>query len=188
MDKGHDRFIKGTQDKRNILFGSLAKVLIKAKVSANHLTFLSLLSGLTAIYYLFNSYWLFTLFALLHLLFDGLDGVVARIVGPTLNGKYFDLGTDTLISILSIIKVAQFLGDSYAYIVVILFTVAVIIHFLTKFNAPIIFIRTVSLIVLIIGSFPGFPLTTELFTLGYLVVGSLAVYSLARQLQYFTQN
>ena len=165
--------------------GSLAQNLIKLKISANLMTFISLVCGLLAIYFLFNNYLLFFLFALLHLLADSLDGVIARLTKSTVFGKYFDGLTDGLVTFLAIGKTASFLGDYYAFIVAFLFLVSLSIHFASKFKAPVILMRTVSLIVLLVATFPLFIYVTFLLTLGYLVVGILSLYAIGRQIMWF---
>src|SRR3989344_7802819 len=124
----------------------IAQPLVKAGLAANHLTFLSLLSGIATIYYLFSGYYLFALFALLHLFFDGLDGVVARITKPTLFGKYFDLISDSAVTFLILLKAGFYLQEFYAYIAAGLFLLALLIHLGSKLQAPMLFLRTASVI------------------------------------------
>lgn len=109
------------------------------------LTFFSLLSGLLAVYWLFSNYSLFVLFAVLHLIFDALDGVVARISKNDSSpfGKYFDQGSDSIVTILAVLKVGWYLQDLYAYIIAGLFFLTAVIYFLSRCQAPIIFMRTV---------------------------------------------
>lgn len=176
--------IENFRDYRSKKLNKVAKVLITAGIKANHLTALSLFSGLTATYFLFNHYFLFVLLVLLHLCFDGLDGVVARLTKTTTKGKYFDLLSDSTVTFLAILKVGIYLQDFYAYLAAGLFLVALLIHTLSKFQAPMIFMRTASLIVLIVATHPFFPLQNHLLTLGYLVAGGVSLFSLARQLQW----
>lgn len=163
---------------------SSARILRWAGISANMLTLCSLIAGLLAVYWLFSNHILFVLFALLHVLFDGLDGVVARISGASHFGKYFDQGSDSLVTILVLFKVGWYLQDTYAYIIAGLFFLAVAIYFLSRTQAPIIFMRTVALLILIVVAYPSFPFQQEILTIGYLAAGIVAVFSLARQLQW----
>ncbi len=188
MDKFSKRFIENSQIWRNEKLTSFAQKLIKFKISANLMTLFSLISGLLAIYFLFNNYVLFLLFALLHLLADSLDGVIARLTKPTTFGKYFDGLTDALVTFLAIAKVAYFLADYYALIVAFLFLLNISIYFASGLKAPMILMRSASLIVLMVASFPYFPYPAFLLTLGYLVVGILAVYTLGRQIVWFRSS
>ena len=157
----------------------VAQPLVKAGLAANHLTFLSLLSGITAIYYLFSSYYLFALFALLHLLCDGLDGVVARITKPTLFGKYADLLSDSAVTFLILLKAGFYLQEFYAYLAAGLFLLALVSHITTKLQTPMFFMRTASAIVLLVATNPLFPFTKILLTAGYLTAGGVSLFSLA---------
>lgn len=165
-----------------------AQFLLKFGINAQLLTTFSLISGLTAVYFLFNNYYLFVLFAGLHLLFDSLDGLVAREAGETIFGKYFDFVTDNVVSILILIKLGWYLNDYFVYLVAILFFIGLLVHFWSRLEAPMLFIRTVAIIVLIVATFPNFPYQLFLLTLGYLVAGSTTVFSLAKQLQWLMKK
>ena len=163
----------------------VAKPLVKAGIKANHITTLSLISGIMAIYFLFNNYYLFTLFALLHLLFDSFDGVLARLTKPTASGKYFDLISDSTFTFLAFIKAGWFLQEFYAYLAAGLFLLALIIHLSFKLQTPMLFLRTVFVIALVIITNPLFPFTKILLTAGYLAAGGSSLYSLSKELQWF---
>lgn len=169
---------------RSKKLGFLAQGLIKTGLTANHLTFLSLLSGLAAVYFLFDNYYLFALFALLHLVFDSLDGVVARATQITYFGKYVDMMADSTVTFLVLLKAAWFLRELYAYLAAGLFLLALIIHLVSRLQAPMIFMRTVTLAVILIATHPQFPYQILTLTLGYLSAGGVSLYSLARQLQW----
>lgn len=173
---------------RSKKLGFLARFLVKTSLTANHLTFLSLLSDILAVYFLFNNYYLFALFALLHLLFDALDGVVARITTVTHFGKYFDLISDSSVTFLVILTAARHLQELYAYLAAGLFLLALIFHLTSRLQAPMLFMRTVSLLLIMIATHPLFPFPTFLLTLGYLGAGGVSLYSLARQLQWRMQH
>src|SRR3989344_6707027 len=83
MDAFHTKFIANFQQYRSKHFDPLARSLRRAGISANMLTLCSLITGALAVSWLFLNHGLFVLFAVLHLLFDGLDGVVARISGAS---------------------------------------------------------------------------------------------------------
>jgi len=166
----------------------IAKAVAKTGLSADQVTFLSLLTGMTATYFLFNNYYLFTLFALLHLLLDGFDGVLARVTKPTIFGKYFDLLSDSTINVIVLLKVAWHLQDFYAYIAAGLFSLALMIHLLSKLQTSMIFMRTASIIVLIIATNSLFPFQKIILIMGYLVAGGVSLFSLARQLQWYMEK
>ena len=163
----------------------VAQPLVKAGLAANHLTFLSLLSGIAAIYYLFSNYYLFALFTLLHLLFDAFDGVIARLTKPTTYGKYVDLLSDSAVTFLILLKAGFYLQEFYAYLAAGLFLLALIIHVRSKLQAPMFFMRTASVIILIAATNPLFPFTKTVLTAGYLIAGGFSLFSLARQLQWY---
>ena len=169
---------------RSKKLGFLAQGLIKAGLNANHLTFLSLLSGLAAVYFLFNSYYLFALFVLLHLIFDSLDGVVARATKITYFGKYVDMMADSSVTFLVLLKAAWFLQELYAYLAAGLFLLTLVIHLVSRLQAPMVFIRTVTLAVVLIATHPQFPYQILTLTFEYLAAGGVSLYSLARQLQW----
>lgn len=173
-------------------FSKVGQALYSLGISANIMTFLSLILGLTAVYFLFSNYYLFAAFAILHLLADGIDGVIARVSRAdykySLRGKYFDSSADSLVTLLLLIKIGWHLQDYYAYIVAGLFLITVMIHYLSKFAAPVLFIRTVSLISLAIFTFPLIPYQKIPLTIIYLTAGTVSAYSLARQLQWFLKR
>lgn len=166
----------------------IGQALLKAGIKANHLTLLSLCSGIAAIFFLFDRYYLFVLFALLHFIFDGLDGVVARLTKPTIYGKYFDLISDSAVTFFILLKTSWHLQEFYAYLAAGLFFLSLIIHLSTKLKTPMIFLRTASVIVLVITTFPLFPFTKIFLTAGYLTAGGVSLFSLARQLQWYLGN
>ncbi len=180
--------VKKFRDYRSKKLEKLARSFAKFGVKANHLTLLSFLSGAAAIYFLFNNYYLFTLFTLLHLIFDGFDGVVARVTKSTISGKYFDLLSDNTVTFLALLKTGFYLQDFYAYIAATLFLLALIIHLKSKLQAPMIFIRTASVIVLIIATYPLFSFQKIILTAGYLIAGGVSLFSLSKQLQWYIQK
>ena len=173
---------------RSKKLGGIGKILLKIGITPHILTSFSLISGILAIYFLFNNYLLFFLFSLLHLLLDGLDGVVARLSRETIKGKYFDLSSDALITLMALVKVALFLQDYFALILSFLFLIAIAIHIVSKLEAPILFLRTTSLLVLFVATHPIWPYQQTLLTLGYLAAGATSLYSLTKQLQWFVSK
>jgi len=109
------KIVNNIQEWRSRKLEKSAHFLPNIGISANVLTFFALLCGLLAVYFLFNNTFLFLLFALLHLLADAFDGVIARLTTTTSLGKFFDhILSDGLVTILPIIKMGFFLNDLYA--------------------------------------------------------------------------
>lgn len=73
----------------------LAKIIIKLNVSANIITFLGFFWGLCCFYSIINFYFMGAfLFLVLNRFCDGLDGAVARLLGPTDIGAFYDITLD----------------------------------------------------------------------------------------------
>jgi hypothetical protein len=175
-------FLESSRKFRSKLFEPLGRFLLKFKISANLMTFISFVFGLTTVYFLFQNYFLFILFASLHLLADGFDGILARLTQTTLHGKYFDFLTDRTITLLILAKMYFYLQDYYLVLVILLFFLSQIIHLLSDFTYPIIFFRTGGL--LFLSLYPLFP-AIPFLTFGYLVAGIFSLYILLRQLKHF---
>lgn len=176
-------FIKKFQTYRTKKLETLGKFFIKIGVSANTMSLFQLAMGLAAVYSLFVSYPLFIIFSVLHLMGDAMDGVIARLTKTTKIGKYLDHYTDRTVTFLIIIKIGWFLQDYYAYIIAGLFLLVQISYALSHFKAPILFTRTLTLIlVTLILPFPTF------LPIVYLVTGIAVVYSMARQLQWWISH
>jgi phosphatidylglycerophosphate synthase len=75
----------------------LAKIIIKLNISANIITFLGFFFGLCCFYSIINFYFIGALlFLFLNRFCDGLDGTVARLLGPTDIGAFYDITLDFL--------------------------------------------------------------------------------------------
>lgn len=175
------RLISWFRNYKSRKLGGLGRFLLKLKITANLLTALSLISGILAAYYLFQDQILFIVLALLHLLFDGLDGVVAREAGSTACGKYFDAFSDSFVQFVVLLRMAFFLNDYYVFLTTGLFLFANIIYFYSRMNVSYLPSRSLSLILLMFN-LPLF------LTLSFLISGATAVYSLAKQLQWLINN
>ena len=114
------KLVERSREVRDRLFNPLARKLVKIKVTANILTTLAFICGLSAAYFLFADYRLFVLFIILHLFLDGLDGVVARITKPTTFGDYFDHITDQIVGLLLLGKIYLYLQDYFVLIIIFL--------------------------------------------------------------------
>lgn len=73
----------------------LGRRLARSGITANQITLAGFAVGLLALPALaYQAYWLALFFILLNRLFDGLDGAVARAVGPSDLGGYLDIVCD----------------------------------------------------------------------------------------------
>lgn len=170
---------------RSKRLSKVGKFFLRIKVTANIMTGFSFLCGILAAVFLFQNYSLFLLFAALHLLADGLDGVIARVSKPTIWGNYFDHISDGLVAFFILIKIGLQTQDYLALIVSGLYFLYQIIYFLSRCQAPALFTRTITLILLALY-LPGIiPVSVHLLLITILVNGVVSLYSLARQLQYF---
>jgi phosphatidylglycerophosphate synthase len=185
MDKFSEDFITKFQVYRSKKLKFIAEICIKIGLKAHKVTFISLLMGIIAVYFLFNNFLIFVIFSLLHLFFDSLDGVIARLTKESIFGKILDRGSDQIVIIIALFKVGWLINDFYVYIVAILYLIAVLIHLFSSCRAPIMMMRTISLVVLAIASFPSFAYTNIILTYGYLIAGVFTIFSLAKQLQWF---
>ncbi len=171
---------------KNLAF--IGRFLIHCGLTANIITFFSFVTGMAAVYFLFEKYYLFLLFAALHLLADSLDGVLARQTIPTVVGKWFDFGTDSLVTILLLLKIAWFVNDYYLYLLVGLYTLSLVAYSFSHLQAPILFTRTLTIILCALAVPPLLGKTFLPLTIISLCSGVAALYSLTRQLQWFLQN
>ena len=163
----------------------IGKGLLRLGISANAMTGISLIFGVLSIYFLFVDYWTFFVFAILHLLADGLDGVIARVSNTSEFGDYFDYFSDRLVVVLIYISLYLILKDYIILIVLALYFLTQIVYLISKKTYPVIFYRSVGL--LLMALYPLFPLTQYL-TFCYLLGGAFTVFSLALQLkQYITE-
>ena len=167
---------------------SLARFLLRCGLTANIMTFLSLLTGITAVYFLFETYYLFLLFAALHLFADSLDGVLARQSTPTVGGKWFDFITDGVITLFLLVKIAWFVNDYSLYLLAGLYLLSQISYAFSQFQAPILFTRTLTIILCALAIPPLLAKTLLPLTIISLSSGVAALYSLTRQLQWFMKR
>ena len=113
---------------------------------------------------------------------------------PAYLGSYEDIDFNAervctlLVGILVFLRVSFYLNDYIPLIVAILFLFALLNFFISRMKAPILFMRTVALLVFIVATFPNFPWTKELLIFGYLVGGAVTLFSLAKQLQWFLEK
>ncbi len=187
------RIVKKSQEFRSKYFSGLARALLKVRITAHVMTVFSFIAGLFALYYLFENNLLFILFAAIHLLGDGLDGLIARVEEQQQRkrsepfGKFLDhVFNDGGFIILILLKTGWYLQDYYAYLAAILGFITLIIYTVTKFEAPVIYFRSVALGVVLFAVITPFE---KLFlVLTYLTVGVASLYSLALQLRWLVEK
>ncbi len=179
---GYENYMDFMRKLRSELFYPLAEQLRKLSITANQLTALSFLCGLISVYFLFRIHWLFIFFALLHLFLDGLDGVLARITETTERGKFFDHSVDRMIIFLVMLKSYFYFGDYIILVFTFLLLAKDLIYLFSKMKYPAWFARTTVVIIYFFG-----PVISWAYTLGGLVAGVVAVYSLLLQLAYFLE-
>lgn len=177
-------FVEKTRWFRSKKFNTFGKFCLKAGLTADRATFLSFIAGLLTVYFLFTNDILFVVFGLSHLLFDGLDGVIARASKTTNFGRYFDHLTDRCISLFLLLRLGFYLQDYYVFIIAAIFVLTQAIHLISKFKYPVVFIRTTAIIVL----FFSIILPDSILTIGYLTAGGASLYSLVLQLQFLLKK
>ena len=73
----------------------VAKILCKYNITANFITLIGSISGFLCFFFIIKSnFMLAFLFLFLNRLFDGLDGAIARLVGETDLGAFYDIISD----------------------------------------------------------------------------------------------
>jgi phosphatidylglycerophosphate synthase len=167
-----------------VKFSWVGKEFLRLGITANVMTFLSLVFGIGTVYYLFVNYWLFVMFAILHLCADAIDGVIARVSKETVFGKKFDFAVDQFIVVVIMIKLGWFMQDYYAYVAAGLYGIANVVYYISDFKLPILFTRTVTLVLMGLWILPIKIIVFTIPEATYIITGVASVYSLARQLQY----
>ena len=178
MDLFSHRIIEKFREKRSKQLAPLARFLLKVHLTANRLTLISLLCGIASAYFLFDNYLLFLIFGLLHLLGDGLDGVVARVQGVSKYGPYLDFWSDRLIAVLYLIKVGLYLQENYVFAALLLMLLTHSISFFTQFRYKSVYSR----LVIFIG------LALNLPVAAYLASGAISFYSLTLQFKFWLEK
>lgn len=185
MDQYLWRIIAKSREIRNNQLSNTARCSITIGITANHLTLLSLICGILAAYFFLVNWWWLALFSLLHLLFDSLDGVVARLTAESAAGKYLDLASDSIPVILILIKIGWQFEEYMSYLAAGLFTFSLLFFFLSRLKTVFIPLRLFTLLAAVISTLPFFnsPLL-PIITFTYLACGICSAYALARQLQW----
>jgi len=132
------------------LFGPLARLLIRFRITANIMTTISFFVGLIAVYFLFNRNGLYAIFVIIYFICDILDGEIARITKNTTKfGMWFDHLMDRSIMLLLLIKSYFYLDVPYLlyWSVLIFFLIQHLIHILSNRKLILIYSRAAALII-----------------------------------------
>ena len=117
-----------SQQIRAKLLLPLLWTLKRLGVTANGLTFISLLFGLTACAAIFYSQWLFLVLILLHVLADGLDGPLARYAGTASSkGSFTDTMCDQIVVAAStaVLIYLHYIGPIVGGIYIFVYTIVI---------------------------------------------------------------
>ena len=166
----------------------IGKAFLCLGISANTMTSISLILGCLSVYFLFVDYWTFFILAILHLLADGLDGVIARVSKITVFGDYFDYASDRLVVILVYISLYGIIKDYLILVILFFYLLNQAIYVASNKTYPIIYYRSIGL--LLMAFYPLIHLTylTQYLTFCYLLGGAVTMFSLALQLKYYVEN
>lgn len=149
------------------------KIIAKTGISPNVFTLFSFLFGIASVYFLFKNQVGFIVFSLLWILFDIIDGHLARYMNKeTKAGYWLDTGNDRLINFLMLLKYNIVFG---AYWVVIpLYVIHYFLFFVFK-TKNVIYTRAILVGFFIFGSFSLFGYNCfelgMIVTIGLLVIG-----------------
>ena len=188
MNKLRLAIIKQSQELRRKKLFNMGKLFLRFGISANLITLFSFVMGVLAIYYLFTNQFLFILFTILHLIGDGLDGVIAKVAKKeTKQGYLLDHLSDRVVALLNLLKLSFFFGGNYMYLVSGLFVLTQSIHLIGKFKYPAIYVGST---IMIIMMFNFSPLNNFLNVpvIAFSTAGVLSVCSLLLQLRYFLKK
>src|SRR3989344_828111 len=140
IERWNTQVLNWSRKFRSERLAALVKHLIRIGMTANHLTLLSLISGLTAVWFLFTDHLLFVVFGVAHLLFDLFDGVLARATKPTAFGAYFDTVADNGLVVLLLARLYFVLGNEFSTAAAVLYAVHIVIYLILR--GPVLFVRT----------------------------------------------
>jgi phosphatidylglycerophosphate synthase len=171
----NDYMIGNSQRIRQKYLSFLVSPLKAIGVKANHITYLVFVTGLIAVWFAFDNHKYFILFGVLHILFDLLDGVLARATKPTINGHYLDQIADHSIATLLLAK-TFLVGDALAGIVTVLYAAHVSIYFIKRCKGPVIFMRGVLFAFYFVGYIKA----------GVILVAVTTMFGLIQQIYHFT--
>ena len=166
----------------------VGKAFLFLGISANIMTSVSLILGCLLVYFLFVNYWLFLILTFLHLLADGLDGVIARVSKTTIFGDYFDYASDRFVVVLIYVSLYGVIRDYLILVILFMYLLNHGIFVISKKTYPIIYYRSIGLLLMAI--YPLFlpNYLTQYLTFCYLLGGAVTMFSLALQLKHYVEN
>ncbi len=176
------RTIGYSRELRSKYLGKLVEPLNKIGITGDHLTILSFICGLIAVWFLFRNNFYFVLFGILHIFLDAFDGVLARTEKPTKHGAYMDTISDNLLVVIIFVKsffvldVNLIASEHLVFVLVAaLYAVQLLLYLYSRLKAPALFTRTLIFILYFFG----------LYYFGVLLVGMIVFVGLWMQVLYF---
>lgn len=167
-----EKIVKWSRKMRSKYLGPLGKFFSKIGIKATYVTVLAFIFGAVAVYFLFRDNFYFVLFGVLHLLFDGLDGVIARATKPTKLGAHLDNISDRAIIFLVLIKSYFFYNDYFILVVLGMFVLHHLIYSFSGLKGKVVYCRFLVLVLYFLG----------FYVFGYFIVGVLSLFGLSLQL------
>ena len=116
------------------ILNAFAEKLLKLNVSPNLLTLIGFFFGICCFYFIVNQMFIYAaIFLLINRFFDGLDGALARLIGETDLGAFYDIVSDFLFySLFPISFILIDLKNSYSICFLLLSFVATQTTFLAS--------------------------------------------------------
>jgi phosphatidylglycerophosphate synthase len=173
-----NNIVKWSRKQRTKYFTPLGKFLAKLRIKATYLTILAFIVGVIAVYFLFRNNLYFIILAAVHLILDGLDGVVARVTKVTRVGAHLDNISDRLVVVLVLIKSYFYFNDYFVLIVLGIYILHHLIFILSDLKGKVVYGRLITLLLYALG----------FYVLGYFVIGILALYGLSQQFNYWLKK
>jgi phosphatidylglycerophosphate synthase len=174
----YGRCMEWSRQWRMSWLGPVVRPLKRIGVKPNHLTLLSLISGLVTIWFAFERHGLFIVFGLLHMFLDSIDGVLAREMNATEFGAYFDSVVDNLVVVLLLGKAFFVFGGVFFGVVAIVYVIHQLVYLLSGMRAQAVFGRTVFLILYFFG----------LYDIGAIYIAVITAYGFGMQACYFLKK
>ncbi len=170
LDRGVESYLESSRRFRTHLFGFFVPSLKRLGISAHLLTLLSFVSGAASVLFFFERLGFFFGFAILHFLFDALDGVVARAEGPTRIGAYFDTLSDNIVALLLLFRISFSLGSTLGFFVAILYFIHFLFYLFSSLRVPFLAQRTLVFLFSFFGLYTPLFFSSSLITcLGFII-------------------
>ena len=125
-------FFNEMRKKKDVVFLPLLRFCVYYQLTPSTLSVLGLFFGVVSLLFLFTNYWFFVLLMSVSLIFDFIDGSLARYTKQVSNfGKYLDFAVDHGLMILMVLSLCNYLQSYYWLIGAAFFSVALYINVLT---------------------------------------------------------